>query len=487
MTDWALITKALRQRGFEIAYNVRVTGFGDRKISVIKAVRELTGWGLAVTKEAVESFATILGSLPLDAAERAAEELQAAGATVEIGADELHRFAYDPDHPLRGNQPIERVRVVARGIALERGKLGDWTLAPIEPLDFDSMLDAIDQHRRRWAAAGKHEAASEQEIHALTSARNRSLEARLRDSDSDEARTREAAVYGDWLQAHGDPRGLIAAASLSLTEVGEVAALRDERQRELDRLVVTHSSHLFGPARETMDFARWTWHGPVLDTLRVGLVHQPGLAPRPPTFSKLITLLGTPVCACLRSLALEGSTDRDLLLGDVLNATGLASSLHELRIGGAIALRLHGDAFTRLQSLTLAGRFTLGPARLPSLRQLDLDIVPIGPLRETVVELDTPALEEFSIRLNTHDRYDPHYGLVLAALFELLSQPAFAKLRRLKLATVPLEDGFAHLLPRIPAIATLDRIDLREATMSEACRAELERSRDRLPGLLLDR
>ena len=152
MTDWAQLTEALRERGFEIAHNVRVTGFGDRKISVIKTVRELTGWGLAVTKNAVESRATILHSITPEAAERVARTLQRAGATVEIGVDELRIYAFDPDHPLRGDQPLERLRALGLGFAHEQGTLGAWTREPVTPFDADLLLAAIDERRHGWAA-----------------------------------------------------------------------------------------------------------------------------------------------------------------------------------------------------------------------------------------------------------------------------------------------------------------------------------------------
>ena len=62
-----------------------MTGFGDKKINVIKEVRGLTSLGLKEAKELVESAPKpILEGANKDDAEKAKEALEAAGATVEL-------------------------------------------------------------------------------------------------------------------------------------------------------------------------------------------------------------------------------------------------------------------------------------------------------------------------------------------------------------------------------------------------------------------
>ena len=66
-------------------FDVVLEGFGDNKIAVIKAVRELTGLGLKEAKEAVEGApATVLEAQPKDKAEEAKAALEEAGAAVTL-------------------------------------------------------------------------------------------------------------------------------------------------------------------------------------------------------------------------------------------------------------------------------------------------------------------------------------------------------------------------------------------------------------------
>ena len=66
-------------------FDVVLEGFGDNKIAVIKAVREITGLGLKEAKEAVESAPKVLieGAKKEDA-EEAKKQLEEAGATVTL-------------------------------------------------------------------------------------------------------------------------------------------------------------------------------------------------------------------------------------------------------------------------------------------------------------------------------------------------------------------------------------------------------------------
>ncbi len=66
-------------------FDVVMTSFGDQKIKVIKEVRAITGLGLAEAKAKVEAIpATIKEAVSKEEAEKLAEQLKAAGATVEI-------------------------------------------------------------------------------------------------------------------------------------------------------------------------------------------------------------------------------------------------------------------------------------------------------------------------------------------------------------------------------------------------------------------
>ena len=66
-------------------FDVVLEGFGDNKIAVIKAVREITGLGLKEAKAAVEAApATLMEAVAKDKAEEIKAKLEEAGAAVTL-------------------------------------------------------------------------------------------------------------------------------------------------------------------------------------------------------------------------------------------------------------------------------------------------------------------------------------------------------------------------------------------------------------------
>lgn len=66
-------------------FDVVMTSFGENKVSVIKAVRTLTGLGLKEAKDLVESApAAIKEAVAKDEAEEVKKQLEEAGASVEV-------------------------------------------------------------------------------------------------------------------------------------------------------------------------------------------------------------------------------------------------------------------------------------------------------------------------------------------------------------------------------------------------------------------
>ncbi|MFJ8084954.1 MULTISPECIES: 50S ribosomal protein L7/L12 [unclassified Streptomyces] len=66
-------------------FDVILTGAGDKKIQVIKVVRELTSLGLKEAKDLVDGTPKpVLEKVNKEAADKAAESLKAAGASVEV-------------------------------------------------------------------------------------------------------------------------------------------------------------------------------------------------------------------------------------------------------------------------------------------------------------------------------------------------------------------------------------------------------------------
>ena len=66
-------------------FDVVLTGFGENKVAVIKAVRAITGQGLKEAKDAVEGTPTTLREgATKDEAEELKKQLEEAGAAVEL-------------------------------------------------------------------------------------------------------------------------------------------------------------------------------------------------------------------------------------------------------------------------------------------------------------------------------------------------------------------------------------------------------------------
>ncbi len=65
-------------------FNVVLKSAGAQKIAVIKAVREITGLGLAEAKKAVEALGVVKEGIPKEEAEKMVETLKGAGAEAEL-------------------------------------------------------------------------------------------------------------------------------------------------------------------------------------------------------------------------------------------------------------------------------------------------------------------------------------------------------------------------------------------------------------------
>lgn len=66
-------------------FNVVMTGFGDNKVNVIKAIRTITGLGLKEAKDLVEGVpSTVKEGVSKADADSMKKQLEEAGATVEI-------------------------------------------------------------------------------------------------------------------------------------------------------------------------------------------------------------------------------------------------------------------------------------------------------------------------------------------------------------------------------------------------------------------
>ena len=71
--------------GEKTEFDLVLTGFGDKKIAVIKEIRAITGLGLKEAKDLVEGVPSkVKEAVSKDEAEEAKKKLEDAGASVEI-------------------------------------------------------------------------------------------------------------------------------------------------------------------------------------------------------------------------------------------------------------------------------------------------------------------------------------------------------------------------------------------------------------------
>jgi large subunit ribosomal protein L7/L12 len=81
----AVAAPAAAEAEEQTEFDVMLKSYGEKKINVIKVVREITGLGLKEAKDLVESApVAVKEALPKDSAEEIKTKLEEVGATVEI-------------------------------------------------------------------------------------------------------------------------------------------------------------------------------------------------------------------------------------------------------------------------------------------------------------------------------------------------------------------------------------------------------------------
>ena len=81
----AVATAGGEEEAAKDEFDVVMTSFGENKVSVIKAIRAITGLGLKEAKEMVEGApATVKEAAPKSEAEEIKKQLEEAGASTEL-------------------------------------------------------------------------------------------------------------------------------------------------------------------------------------------------------------------------------------------------------------------------------------------------------------------------------------------------------------------------------------------------------------------
>ncbi|HVH98460.1 MAG TPA: hypothetical protein VM869_07110 [Enhygromyxa sp.] len=382
------------------------------------------------------------------------------GCAVQWIDEPRHRFAYDPRHPLRGDQPLRRLRWIDDALAIDHGTLSQWQLGELVSLgSIEALARAVAEQCEAWTREGLAITADERSLLASVSARELRLEAEIRAADD----PRDAAgVYTDWLQEQGDPRGRLTSSEPELLE--------------------RHASHLFGSAASLLPLLELEWCGGVL----IGLSNT-----RPPIATDrggwreldvLFELLARPVCACVRSLRVGAGK---LVSRDVEERLQAIDPRVREGIRSLYLYTVVGNSFGRCELLPSleALELTVGlgqPLHFERLRALSVEVSgedTIAALRESRL----PRLDALTLRLGFRGWNN---------LDALLCCPALLSVRRLVLddlsATghpVWIEHGaeLIEQLLRAPMIDRLDCLDLRGLSWTHNTLDAIEAVRDRLP------
>lgn len=416
---------------------------GSLAIQAIKLVREFTGVGLREAKEIVETGGVILDQVSAAEARRIADQFANIGAQVEVERTWRYMLAFDPNNPARGDQQLERLRVGERELEIEQGVLGGWTGGESESFaDPDLVARRVVELLGDWQARGLDVAQDELAVLERVSAREPQLEQQLRaNPDDDETRL----IYGDWLQARGDPRGQLIALSHALTRAP--AEAWSDLEARIDEFTAAHASHLFGPLRQVARDFDLRWRGGMIDAAFVGPMAWSRLAGGPAEV--LAALLRLPIAACMTRLALPSSLLGRADLEPLLINSAVVVNLRELELGDAV----RGPAHSRAPALL--GRLW------PHLRQLCR--LALFEQRPPLRSLHSATLEHLELHLHDLSAAGRHHGLP-----DGLHEPFVAgRLPRLRILTLQFVDGsnvdpvvFADTLA-LPDLQGIRQLELR--------------------------
>jgi hypothetical protein len=389
---------------------------------------------------------------------------------LEYVEEPRYRIAFDPRHPLRGDQPLVRLTWVENSLALDHGTLDRWSVGEtVAFASHEALARAVASQCEAWASEGLAIARDERELLAAVSARDLRLEAAIREADDPHE---AATVYVDWLQSQGDPRGLIGSDPLE-----------------------HHTAHLFGSTASLLNLLELEWSSGVLTGLSNMRIPLPSPMPTwfegperghwrelDPLFEILLNL---PICGCLRSLRIRGRAvatgyvQARLELVDPVMRAGIRHLVLDAGFGPGV---FRCELLPNLESLSV-GVGQVYPLRFERMRTLSMTC-----WNDTVIEVLSesrlPQLRELDLRLD----YD-----ALRRLEALLSCPALQTVESLVLSDfwtpgdrVDVEydlEILAQLL-RAPLTPRLRRLDLRKFCRSQEFLDAIEAARDRLPELV---
>lgn len=318
----------------------------------------------------------------------------------------------------------------------------DWASRPVR-----GLFRGIDKERARLVEQYVRNGFALVADAAIGVARDAAMEARLVDHPDDAALH---SVYADWLQQHGDARGVWA--SVLDGDAALAARLCAQAEREL-RL---HLGVDRGP--------RFGWHKGLLvwcsaETAQLdNLLHHPlgsTLVDARVRLTATRAGLGVNVAEVAEVFARHPSLRRLHLADFELDEE---ATLSFIELGDLSRL---WPAVRNLQQLVLqAGGMELGELDLPSLRTLDIRTTALTLAELVAVVRPRPTLERLSLWFGEGQELADEVG-------PLLDGAAFPSLRALGLCNCAFTDQLVEQLAHSPLLPRLHTLDLSLGTLSD--------------------
>lgn len=296
-------------------------------------------------------------------ARRQTVEVRLEGAALVVVNDDGE--AARRSFPSEAAAAAEHEKVIAAALAAGFVRAGE-TLEAIEDEDEDAKAGGDDEDVMVSPEDGEK-----------APARNETLEAAIVAAPDDPS---NYEVYGDWLQARGDPRGKLVAMQCQAARGNHRAALAEQDFRAANAWFLLGASHERISAECELEW-------------RFGFV----CAAKTSSFSRelIASLLGLPATRFLRALDLAipyagyGVREKPILETLAANAQA-AATLTSLKLRLAQAVPLDGVSrlYPRLETLLLRASDLPGALSLPALRELDLgpELHPDGERYDETVE-----------------------------------------------------------------------------------------------------
>ena len=330
-------------------------------------------------------------------------------------------------------------------------------------------------------ASARAAAAAPARAKGAAAASNPELEAAILQNLDDEA---AYLVYGDWLQAQGDPRGELITLQAGLRKNGKD---KKKLRTAAEKLLEEHAAHFWGKLVDVQDMLdEVVWELGFIKSVKLHNVYErdeefgDGSKEKVKVVDVLGWLLDHPSGRFLQELTVGIVFFFENRYGGVCDVIGKRKlpALRKLFLGDFSYEETElnwseiGDAknlykgMPNLQSLKLrSGSMKLGKIELPELREL---VTITGGMdrksTKSILDASWPKLEKLSLQFGPSHESDVKFKDVQP----ILEGRGFPALRHLGLTNAEFTDEVCRALPGSKILPQLEELDLKMGTMSDA-------------------